>query len=106
MKIDTICDECINAIKDAGYNDSTIFNYQGVIRRFKAFCKEKNENSQLVPKKLSTPLSPTFRENQKDGSCQRQEPFQSILDRGNPLKRMNPKGDSSSILICSAFQNR
>ena len=41
MKIDTICDECINAIKDAGYNDSTIFNYQGVIRRFKAFCKEK-----------------------------------------------------------------
>ena len=41
MKIDTICDECINAIKDAGYNDSTIFNYQGVIRRFKVFCKEK-----------------------------------------------------------------
>lgn len=34
MKIDTIYDECINAIKDVGYNDSIIFNYQGVIRRF------------------------------------------------------------------------
>ena len=43
MKIDTICDECINAIKDAGYNDSTIFNYQGVIRRFKAFLGKGGE---------------------------------------------------------------
>src|SRR5699024_142923 len=25
----------------AGYNENTIFNYRGVIRRFKAFCKEK-----------------------------------------------------------------
>ena len=47
MKIDTICDERINAIKDAGYNDSTIFNYQGVIRRFKAFCREKGATDYL-----------------------------------------------------------
>ena len=28
-------------LKGAGYNDSTILNYMGVIRRFKAFCQEK-----------------------------------------------------------------
>ena len=44
MNIDTICDKCIEAIKDAGYNESTIFNYQGVIRRFKAFCKARDVN--------------------------------------------------------------
>lgn len=42
MKIDTICDKCIEALKEAGYDESTIFNYQGVIRRFKAFCRERN----------------------------------------------------------------
>lgn len=42
MNIDTICDKCIEAIRDAGYNESTIFNYQGVIRRFKAFCKARD----------------------------------------------------------------
>ena len=42
MNIDTICDKCIEAIKDAGYNESTIFNYQGVIRRFKTFCEARD----------------------------------------------------------------
>ncbi len=41
MTIETICDECINAIKVAGYNKSTIFNYEGVIRWFKKFCLER-----------------------------------------------------------------
>ena len=41
MNIDTICAKCIEAVKGAGYNDSTILNYRGVIRRFKAFCQEK-----------------------------------------------------------------
>ena len=41
MKIDTICAKCIEAVRDAGYNDSTIFNYEGVVRRFKKFCSEK-----------------------------------------------------------------
>ena len=40
MDINTVCTLLINALKDAGYNDSTIFNYQGVVRRFKVFCKE------------------------------------------------------------------
>lgn len=41
MDINTVCTLLIDALKDAGYNDSTIFNYQGVVRRFKAFCKEQ-----------------------------------------------------------------
>lgn len=41
MTIETICAKCIEAITDAGYDDSTIFNYEGVIRRFKAFCMER-----------------------------------------------------------------
>ena len=40
MDINTVCTLLIDALKDAGYNDSTIFNYQGVFRRFKTFCKE------------------------------------------------------------------
>ena len=42
MDIDTVCMLLINALKDAGYTDSTIFNYQGAVRRFKTFCKEHN----------------------------------------------------------------
>ena len=42
MTIKTICELCLQAVIDAGYNESTIFNYQGVIRRFKKFCIEKN----------------------------------------------------------------
>lgn len=41
MKIDTICNALLDTLFEAGYNESTLFNYRGVIRRFKAFCKEK-----------------------------------------------------------------
>ena len=40
MDVNNVCTLLIDALKDAGYNDSTIFNYQGVVRRFKTFCKE------------------------------------------------------------------
>ena len=43
MDIDTACSLLIDALKDAGYKESTIFNYRGVVRRFKTFCKEHNE---------------------------------------------------------------
>lgn len=42
MDINTVCTLLIDTLKGAGYNDSTIFNYQGAVRRFKAFCKEHN----------------------------------------------------------------
>ena len=42
MDIDTVCKLLISALEDAGYNSSTIFNYQGAVRRFKAFCEERN----------------------------------------------------------------
>lgn len=42
MNIDTICALCIEALQQAGYNESTIFNYQGVVRRFKTFCAERD----------------------------------------------------------------
>ncbi len=42
MTIDEICSACITALRAEGYNDSTIFNYEGVIRRFKQFCDEKS----------------------------------------------------------------
>lgn len=42
MTIDTICVKCIEAFREAGYNESTIINYNGVIRRFKEFCNERN----------------------------------------------------------------
>ena len=41
MTIDNICTLLIDSLKDAGYDDSTIFNYHGVIRRFKVFCEEQ-----------------------------------------------------------------
>ena len=41
MKIDTICALLIEALQEAGYNKSTVFNYQGVIRRFKVFGSDK-----------------------------------------------------------------
>ena len=40
MDINTVCTLLIDALKGAGYNDSTVFNYQGAVRRFKVFCKE------------------------------------------------------------------
>ena len=42
MTIDSICGACINAIRNTGYNESTVFNYEGVVRRFKQFCAERN----------------------------------------------------------------
>lgn len=42
MTIDEICSACINALRVEGYNESTIFNYEGVIRRFKQFCEERD----------------------------------------------------------------
>lgn len=42
MTIDEICSACINALCVEGYNESTVFNYEGVIRRFKQFCKERD----------------------------------------------------------------
>lgn len=42
MDINTVCTLLIDALKDAGYNDSTVFNYQGAVRRFKIFCKEND----------------------------------------------------------------
>ena len=47
MKIEIISNLCIEALINAGYIESTIFNYQGVIRRFKAFCNEKNVTEYL-----------------------------------------------------------
>jgi site-specific recombinase XerD len=47
MTINTICALLIDALKDAGYDDSTIFNYRGVIRRFKAFCEEQGFSDYL-----------------------------------------------------------
>lgn len=41
MSIDEICNLLLKALADAGYNESTIFNYQGVIRRFKTYCRER-----------------------------------------------------------------
>ena len=41
MDINTVCTLLIEALKNAGYNESTIFNYQGAVRRFKTFCKER-----------------------------------------------------------------
>ena len=40
MDINTVCTLLIDALKGAGYNDSTVFNYQGAVRRFKTFCEE------------------------------------------------------------------
>lgn len=41
MEIKTICDALLAALDEASYNESTILNYKGLVRRFKAFCKSK-----------------------------------------------------------------
>lgn len=41
MSIDEICELLLEALADAGYNESTIFNYRGVIRRFKEYCSKE-----------------------------------------------------------------
>ena len=48
MTIDTICNALLEALSDAGFNESTIFNYKGVIRRFKAFSALKG-TSEYMP---------------------------------------------------------
>lgn len=45
MTIDEMCKACIDALRSERYNESTIFNYEGVIRRFKIFCEEKQVTS-------------------------------------------------------------
>lgn len=42
MIINTICDTCIDAVRNVDYNESTIFNYESVVRRFKQFCNKRN----------------------------------------------------------------
>jgi integrase len=42
IDIDAICSQLIDALHEVGYNDSTIFNYKGVIRRFKDFCSQRD----------------------------------------------------------------
>lgn len=41
MEINIICDALLAALDEAGYHEHTIFNYKGVVRRFKAFCENK-----------------------------------------------------------------
>jgi hypothetical protein len=41
MDINIICAALLAALDESGYHEHTIFNYEGVIRRFKAFCKNK-----------------------------------------------------------------
>ena len=43
MNIDKICALLIDALHREGYNESTIINYHGVIRRFKAFSEKRGE---------------------------------------------------------------
>ena len=41
MNIDGICVLCIDALRQVGYDEATIFNYKGVIRRFKEFLQKE-----------------------------------------------------------------
>lgn len=41
MKIGLICNLMLEALTESGYNESTLFNYRGLIRRFKAFADER-----------------------------------------------------------------
>ena len=38
MTIETICNLLLAALAEAGLKESTLFNYKGAVRRFKAFC--------------------------------------------------------------------
>lgn len=42
MNVNTICNALLDALAEVGYHEHTIFNYKGVIRRFKSFCEEKD----------------------------------------------------------------
>ena len=52
MNIDNLCKLLLEALAEAGFSESTLFNYRGVIRRFKAFCKEKGYSESLEKKRL------------------------------------------------------
>lgn len=41
MNIENICNLLLEALAEAGFNEGTLFNYRGVIHRFKAFCNER-----------------------------------------------------------------
>jgi len=41
VKIEKIGNLLIEALENANYNESTVFNYRGVLRRFKNFCDER-----------------------------------------------------------------
>lgn len=41
MTIDEICEMLLEALEAAGYMESTIFNYRGLIRRFKEYCRKE-----------------------------------------------------------------
>ncbi len=41
IKVNTICNAFLAALDEASYNESTIFNYKGVIRRFNTFCESR-----------------------------------------------------------------
>lgn len=41
MTIETICNLLLDALTEAGFNESTLFNYKGVIRRFKHFTMKR-----------------------------------------------------------------
>ena len=47
MNIDNLCKLLLEALAEAGFSESTLFNYRSVIRRFKAFCKEKGYSESL-----------------------------------------------------------
>jgi len=42
MDINAICSLLIDSLRDAGYKESSVVLYQGVVRRFKAFCQERD----------------------------------------------------------------
>ena len=50
MNIDNLCKLLLEALAEACFSESTLFNYRGVIRRFKAFCKENGYSESLEKK--------------------------------------------------------
>lgn len=66
MSINEICELLLEALSDAGYKESTIFNYSGVIRRFKSYCQKNNiseyrpEDVQAYADDVISPLTGKF----------------------------------------------
>ena len=50
MNIDNLCKLLLDALAEAGFSESALFNYRGVIRRFKDFCKENGYSESLEKK--------------------------------------------------------